>query len=170
VRRLTFSFLSPIHRATRQIARHLSGPCGAEGVAAGEGHLLSYLRSYGPCPVGDLLRVFGHKPSTMTSMLNRLEAAGLVTRGESPGDRRVVLVGLTRRGAAAADRLREHLVALEAAIRANVGDREIEGFRAVLAAIEAAAAPTGGTRAASPARVLANAHAGKEKRKWTRNR
>jgi DNA-binding MarR family transcriptional regulator len=168
VRRLTFSILSPILRATRQIARHLSEPCAAEGVAPSEGHLLSYLRSYGPCPVGALLDVFGHKPSTMTSMLNRLEAGGLVTRGEDPGDRRVVLVGLTRRGAAAADRLRERLVALEAAIRSKVRDREVEGFRAVLASIEAAAGA--GAHPPVPARTPEPTTAGKEKRRWTRNR
>ena len=144
MRRLTFSFLSPIHRATRQIALHLQDPCAAEGVGTAEGHLLSYLRSYGPCPIAALLRVFGHKPSTATSMLNRLAERGLVARGEDPDDRRVVLVRLTKRGSAAADRLRARLVAFEAAIRSRVGEREIEGFRAVLSAIEAAAIPPAG--------------------------
>jgi DNA-binding MarR family transcriptional regulator len=133
---LKFSFLSPIHKATRQIGLHLTAPCDAEGVSTAEGHLLSYLRSYGPCSIGALLRVFGHKPSTATSMLERLVSRGLVTRGASPDDRRVVLVGLTRRGEAAADRLRRRLQALEAAIRSRVDGREIEGFEAVMRAIE----------------------------------
>ena len=141
MRRKVFSFLSPIHKATRQVSVHLAAPCAAEGVNPPEGHLLSYLRSYGPCPVGTLLRVFGHKPSTATSMLARLADRGLIVRESSPEDRRLVLIGLTRRGAAVADRLRERLTALEASIRYRLDDREIEGFRAVMRAIEAATLP-----------------------------
>jgi len=133
-----FSFLSPIHKASRQIGLHLAKPCEAEGVSTAEGHLLSYLRSYGPCAIGTLLRVFGHKPSTATSMLERLASRGLVTRDGSAEDRRVVLVGLTPKGAAAADRLRRRLRALEEAIRSGVNAREIEGFQAVMLAIEEA--------------------------------
>lgn len=135
---LTFSFLSPIHKASRQIGLFLTGPTDAEGVGTAEGHLLSYLRSYGPCPIRTLLQVFGHKPSTMTSMLERMAAHGLVTRDVSEEDRRVVLVALTRKGAGAADRLRRKLVALENAIRTRVSPREIDGFHAVMRAIEEA--------------------------------
>jgi DNA-binding MarR family transcriptional regulator len=131
-----FSFLSPIHKASRQIGLHLAAPCEAEGVGTAEGHLLSYLRSYGPCSIGTLLRVFGHKPSTATSMLERMALQGLVTRDVSKEDRRVVLVGLTRKGAGAADRLRRRLRELEDAIRSRVDGREIEGFQAVMRAIE----------------------------------
>jgi DNA-binding MarR family transcriptional regulator len=135
-RRMTFSFLSPIHKATRQIGLFLEGPCAAEGVSPAEGHLLSYLRSYGPCPISALLLIFGLKASTATSMLQRMVDAGLVLRTASPTDRRSVLVRLTRRGGAAADRLRRTLVSLEAAIRSRLDEREIDGFRAVMNAIQ----------------------------------
>lgn len=141
MRRTTFAFLSPIHKASRQIGLHLEAPCADAGVSTAEGHLLSYLRSYGPCPIATLLRIFGHKPSTATSMLNRLVERGLVARDPDPEDRRVVLVRLTRRGIASADRLREALVALEASIRARLDERAIEGFRATMNAIEAATRP-----------------------------
>jgi DNA-binding MarR family transcriptional regulator len=62
--------------------------------------------------------------------------AGLVIRTASPTDRRSVLVRLTRRGGAAADRLRRTLVSLEAAIRSRLDEREIDGFRAVMNAIQ----------------------------------
>ncbi len=133
-----FSFLSPIHKASRQIGVYLEGPCAAEGVGTAEGHLLSYLRRYGPCPIADLLRVFGHKPSTATSMLERLARRGLIARGSSSKDRRLVLVRLTRRGVATADRLRSRLSALEASIRSRLEEGEIDGFRAVMSAIEEA--------------------------------
>ena len=139
MRRVTFTFLSPIHKATRQIGLYLEAPCAAEGVSTAEGHLLSYLRSYGPCSIAALLQVFGQKPSTATSMLNRLVKQGLIGRGEDPKDRRVVLIRLTKRGTVVADRLRDRLIAFEAAIRSRVVEREIEGFRAVLSAVEAVA-------------------------------
>ena len=144
MRRITFEFLSPIHKSTRQIARYLEGSCAEEGIGTAEGHLLSYLRSYGPCSIASMLEVFGMKPSTATSMLQRLVDRGLVHREASKEDRRVVLVRLTRRGIASADRLRRILVAFEAAIRARVDDGEIAGFRAVLNAIQEVAQPMAG--------------------------
>jgi len=144
MRRMTFAFLSPIHKASRQIGRYLTGACAEEGIGTAEGHLLSYLRSYAPCSIATLLEVFGMKPSTATSMLQRLVDRGLVRREESREDRRVVLISLTRRGAAAADRLRRVLAAFEASVRDRVDDRAVEGFKAVMTAIqEVTEAPAG---------------------------
>ena len=147
--RVTFSFLSPIHKATRQVALHLAAPCADEDVSPAEGHLLSYLRSYGPCPISTILRVFGHKPSTATSMLQRLVDRGLVVRGSSPEDRRSVLVRLTRRGIGAADRLRRRLVQLEASIHSKLTERDVEGFRAVMNAIQEVTLPQAGKESKS---------------------
>ncbi|MGH7682225.1 MAG: MarR family winged helix-turn-helix transcriptional regulator [Candidatus Eiseniibacteriota bacterium] len=136
MRRMTFAFLSPIHKASRQIGRYLEGACGREGIGTAEGHLLSYLRSYAPCSIATLLEIFGMKPSTATSMLQRLVDQGQIRREESPEDRRVVLIRLTRKGAASADRLRRVLAGFEAAVRSRAGDRDVEGFKVVMAAIE----------------------------------
>ncbi|HET7497207.1 MAG TPA: MarR family transcriptional regulator [Candidatus Eisenbacteria bacterium] len=135
---MRFEFLSPIHKATRQIAAHLEGPCAAAGVNTREAHLLSYLRSYEPCAVGDLLRVFGQRPSTMTSLLDRLDAQGLVQRVPGTEDRRRVILRLTRKGRGTADRIRECLAAFEARVRAHADPRDIQGFRAVMEAIAVA--------------------------------
>jgi len=136
---MRFEFLSPIHKASRRIGDYLEGPCAAEGVSTREGHLLSYLRSYEPCSVGDVLRVFGERPSTATSMLDRMVANGLIRRTPGAEDRRQVILHLTRRGRAVADRLRRCLVAFEARIRAHADPRDIQGFQAVLDAIAVAA-------------------------------
>ena len=149
MRRVTFSFLSPIHKATRQIAVHLAGPCAEEGVSPAEGHLLSYLRSYGPCSISKILNVFGQKASTATSMLQRLVDRGLIAREADTKDRRSVLVRLTRRGIAAADRLRRRLIQLETSIHSRLTEREIEGFRAVMSAIEEVTLPIAGKESRS---------------------
>jgi DNA-binding MarR family transcriptional regulator len=128
-------FLSPIHRATRQIALHLEGACGPREVSPTEGHVLTYLLSYAPCPIGELHRVFGLKRSTLTSLLDRLDRRGLLRRRLQPGDRRSFLVELTDEGRELAGQVRRDVEDLEAAIRARVDDAALAGFQTVMDAI-----------------------------------
>ena len=97
---MALEFLSPLHRASRQISIYLEAHTRALGVSPGEGHLLTYLGGYAPASVVELVRVFGMKQSTLTSMLDRLERAGLVRREVNPADRRSFLIHLTRAGPA----------------------------------------------------------------------
>ena len=53
-RREPLHLLSPIHRAYRQVGTYLEARCRALGVSNPEGHLLTYLGSYSPAPVGDI--------------------------------------------------------------------------------------------------------------------
>jgi len=133
---MPLEFLSPLHKASRQISVYLEARTRALGVSPSEGHVISYLRSYAPAPVGELVRVFGMKQSTLTSMLHRLETAGLVRREVNPGDRRSFLVHVTSAGVELAERLNRVLETLEAEIRAGVSDEEMAGFRAVMGAVE----------------------------------
>jgi DNA-binding MarR family transcriptional regulator len=132
---MALEFLSPLHRATRQIGLHLEGPCAELGVSTGEGHLVAYLRSYGPCSIGELRRVFGTKRSTLTSMLDRLSRQGVVIRRTDESDRRSFQVELTRSGHRLATRIERRVEALEAEIRTRVGREDRRGFEAVMSAI-----------------------------------
>lgn len=143
---MSFRFLSPLHRARRDIERHLEPRLAGLGVSGPEAHLLSYLAAYGPCPVSDLQRVFGHKPSTLTGMLDRLAALALLTREPHPRDRRSSLVGLTPEGRRRAARIVRMLRALERRIRGRVTRAQLSGFEAVLAAVEAATAGPSGRK------------------------
>jgi DNA-binding MarR family transcriptional regulator len=134
---MALDFLSPLHKASRQIALYLETHTREVGVSPKEGHLLSYLRDYSPASIGELVRVFGIKQSTFTSMLDRLEQAGLIRRELNPGDRRSFLIHISDGGVELAERLNEHLKTLEAQIREGVSPRDVEGFRAVMAAVEA---------------------------------
>lgn len=95
-----------------------------------------YLRSYSPAPIGELVRVFGIKQSTFTSLLDRLEKAGLIRREMNPGDRRSFLIHITDAGRELAERLNALLETFEGEIRERLSDRDLEGFRAVMAAVE----------------------------------
>ena len=119
----------------------LESPMGRLGLANSEAHVVAYLGSYGPCPVGRLVEVFGHRPSTLTSLLDRLVRRRLVTREVNPEDRRSVLVGLTPEGRRTAEAVRGHLLELEERIAAIVSPRDREGFEAVLRAVEEATTP-----------------------------
>ena len=133
---MALRYLSPIHKATRQITLYLEPQCAELGVSPAEGHLLSYLGTYAPCPIGEILRVFGSKPSTMTSVLERLAERGLIKREPDPGDRRSVLVSLTREGKNIAGRINRMVRDLEGRIGTHVGKHELAGFQSVMSAVE----------------------------------
>lgn len=131
-------YLSPIHKATRQIAGYFERELGARGLAGQEGHLLAYLRSYAPCPVGELAAVFGLRGSTATSVLDRLEERGLITRAGNPDDRRSFLLDLTAEGRRSAEEVQVFVDRIESAIARRVSASDEKGFRAVLEAIGSA--------------------------------
>ena len=133
---MALEFLSPLHKASRQITVYLEAQTRELGVSPLEGHVLTYLRKYAPTPVGELVRVFGLKQSTFTSLLDRLERAGLVRRGPNPADRRSLLVHTTERGRELTGRLNRLLEKLEDDIRGRLRRPEVRGFQAVMAAVE----------------------------------
>jgi DNA-binding MarR family transcriptional regulator len=133
---MALDFLSPLHKASRQITVYLEAQTRELGVSPLEGHVLTYLRMYAPAPIGELVRVFGIKQSTLTSLLDRLEKAGLLRRELNPGDRRSFLIHITDRGRALTTRLNRMLQKLEDEIRDRVRRPEVEGFQAVMSAVE----------------------------------
>lgn len=130
---MALKYLSPIHRVSRQIAIWFEERM--PELAGTEGHLLSYLAPYGPCAVSELVRVFGVKHSTMTSILDRLEERGLVEREVNADDRRSFLVGLTRKGRTASARIAELLEELEREIDRRITRRDMAAFERVIAAM-----------------------------------
>jgi DNA-binding MarR family transcriptional regulator len=128
-------FLSPLHRASRQIGIFLGGRMGQLGLQNPEGHLLSFLRSYSPAPISELVRIFGFKKSTLTSLLDRLERRGFVRRQTNPRDRRSVMVHLTDEGRRIAEEVQRPVEELERGIRAEIREEDLQGFQRVLEGI-----------------------------------
>ena len=73
---------------------------------------------------GRLLRETMVTSGTMTNRVDRLTARGYVERHPDPGDRRGVLVRLTREGQAAVDAAFEELLAAEAELLADLSERD----------------------------------------------
>jgi DNA-binding MarR family transcriptional regulator len=85
--------------------------------------------------VSELCAATGSRPSTVTSVLDRLDRRGHITRGPRPGDRRVVVVELTVSGRQAADTIRRTLASVEARALEGLPAEAIAGFHAVLRAL-----------------------------------
>jgi MarR family transcriptional regulator, organic hydroperoxide resistance regulator len=130
-------FLSPLHKATRQIGVWFEEQMSDTGLMPQEGHLLTYLRSYAPCPVSDIVTVFNLRGSTATSVLDRLESGGLITRRMNPDDRRSFLLELTAKGEEMAERVQIFVNRFESAMARRVSEQEEKGFQAVIAAVAA---------------------------------
>jgi DNA-binding MarR family transcriptional regulator len=127
--------IEDIERAAHLVAVHLERAAGDLGVTQAEAHVLAQLARRGSLPVAVLHHEFGHKRSTLTSVLDRLESRGLVQRTVNPDDRRSFLVEPTPAGNRAGESVVRVVDELEEQIRARVSDRDVAGVRAVADAL-----------------------------------
>ncbi|MGZ3663893.1 MAG: MarR family winged helix-turn-helix transcriptional regulator [Ktedonobacterales bacterium] len=130
-------FIVPaIERATHMMALWIERTFGDLRLTQAEAHVLAYLASHALCTINDLHRSFGHKRSTLTSILDRLEERGWIARAGHPTSRRLVLVELTEAGREVAQRVTEALHALESRVLARTGDTDAAAFLRVLRVLE----------------------------------
>jgi DNA-binding MarR family transcriptional regulator len=141
----------PVHRATHRIGLYLDD-LRERGLTQGEAHILALLAHSRRANVADLHRGLAHKRSTLTSILDRLAARGLITRAVGETDRRTFVVRLTAKGRKLAQRVQRHLSALERAVVRRVSAADIRSFSKVVAAVEQEAHQRVGSRQARPNR------------------
>ena len=134
-RRIGTFILSPLHKAYRQAMLYMEGGDCAAGVSSSEVHIIAYIKRFGPCPMSELSRVFGHKKSTVTSMLDRLTEKGYISREVNPEDRRSFLLAVLPEGEAVAKAAGAVVERFERDVLAKVTEEEMAGFRAVLKAV-----------------------------------
>jgi DNA-binding MarR family transcriptional regulator len=123
-----------IHRATHRIGLYIQRQ--APDLTQAEAHILCHLHEFGDSAVSGLHRAFAHKRSTLTSVLDRLDARGLVTRESSQKDRRSFVVGLTPSGKKKAAKIHRQLESLEAGVLRATDRRAIEAFGQVIHKLE----------------------------------
>jgi len=109
----------------------------ALAITQGEAHVLAQLHERGPTAIATLHHEFGHKRSTLTNVLDRLEQRKLVRRKPNPDDRRSIVVHLTAMGQRAAARVADALGELERELARRVDGRDLAGNDAVTQALEA---------------------------------
>ena len=95
--------LSKVHQLMGRVFNRLLREHGIE-LNSAQGRILFVLWERDGIPITELAQATMLSKSTLTSMLDRLEEAGHLLRGPSPGDRRVTLITLTERNRQLRDR------------------------------------------------------------------
>ena len=129
------SVLLALQRATHVTLHALSRELASLGLTAAEINALANLADGRARTVSELGAATGSRPTTVTSVLDRLEQHGHITRGPRPGDRRAVLIELTGSGRQAAATIRQTLAGLEERALADLDPGALAGFHAVLNAL-----------------------------------
>ena len=129
------ALIPAIHRAAHAIGAFLEADA-ALPVTQAEAHVLAHLAARGRCTVGQIHAEFGHKRSTLTSILNRLEERALITCEVNESDRRSLTIGLTPSGAPLAQSIFDELLALEQEVLTAFSSRDQKSALWVLLAVK----------------------------------
>jgi DNA-binding MarR family transcriptional regulator len=132
---MSLNLVHPVHRATHRIGLYLDD-LRERGLTQGEAHILAMLDHSATAKIADLHRSLAHKRSTLTSILDRLAARGLITREVGKSDRRTFWVKLTAKGRTVAKRVGRHLSALEQSVLKRATAADLKGFKNVVAILE----------------------------------
>ncbi len=127
---------SALEHATHALALWVERTFREVGLTQAEAHALAYLAQHPGATINDLHTSFGHKRSTLTSILDRLETRGWVRRAPHPTSRRLVTVELTDAGRAIGERVSSALRAVEERVQARAGETGVTAFLAVLRILE----------------------------------
>lgn len=127
--------LLALQRATHATLHALARDLAGLGLSSSETNVLAVLADGQARAVGELAVATATRPTTLTSVLDRLERRGHITRGTLAGDRRSVLIQLTDSGLAAAAVIGQTLAGLENRALHGLPPDAITGFHAVLDAL-----------------------------------
>ena len=123
------------HRATHPTLHALGARLAGLDLPAPDMNALANLADGARRTVGELARATATKPTTLTSVLDRLARRGFIVRELDPADRRSFLISLTPRGEAAARTVAAAVRDLEREALAAVTEADLAGFRAVASAL-----------------------------------
>jgi MarR family transcriptional regulator, organic hydroperoxide resistance regulator len=127
--------ITALHQATHATLHVLGARLASLGLTASEQTVLAVLADGRPRAVGGLAAAAGTRPTTLTSVLDRLAGRQLLTREVDPADRRSFLIGLTPAGRRTASTVRAAVTELEHRALGPLTPGQIAGFRAVTKAL-----------------------------------
>lgn len=130
-----------ISRKNRAMVGNLLRPL---GLFAGQELLLMQLAERDARAQSALTAALGIDHSTVSKMLRRLEAAGLVARGASPADQRAAVVRLTAAGRRLRREIERIWEEMERLTVAHLSGRERKALLDLLRSVEARLEPDGG--------------------------
>jgi MarR family transcriptional regulator, organic hydroperoxide resistance regulator len=129
------SAILALHRATHATLHALIARLADLDLPAADINALANLANGTGRTVGALATATATRPSTLTSLLDRLTRRGYIVRETDPDDRRSFVVRLTPDGQAAAVRAAEAIAELERQALATVTPQQRAGFHAVIDAL-----------------------------------
>jgi MarR family transcriptional regulator, organic hydroperoxide resistance regulator len=129
------SVLLALQRTTHATLHVLGRRLAALDLTAAEINALAALADGHERTVSELGAAVGSRPTTLTSVLDRLERRGHLTRGPRPGNRRVVVLTLTGSGRAAAATIRKTMTDVETEALHGLPAATIAAFHTVLTAL-----------------------------------
>jgi MarR family transcriptional regulator, organic hydroperoxide resistance regulator len=124
-----------LHRATHATLHALATELASLDLTSSETNVLAVLADGRSRSVGELAADTATRPTTLTSVLDRLVRKSYVVRDLDPADRRSFEVALTDDGRRAAATVDAAVRKLEQSALAGIGPGELAGFRAVLRAL-----------------------------------
>ena len=129
------SAILALHRATHATLHALTTRLADLDLPAADINVLANMADGVGRTVGALATATATRPSTLTSLLDRLTRRGYIVRQSDPADRRSFVVVLTPDGLAAAQRAAEAIAALERQALAAVTPAQRAGFHALIDAL-----------------------------------
>jgi DNA-binding MarR family transcriptional regulator len=127
-----------LHRTTHHTLHALSSALADLNLTSAEINALANLAERGAMNVRELSAATGTRATTLTGVLDRLESRGYLTREVDAADRRSFRLPLTDAGRAAASRVRTAVAGLENDALSRLSPAQVDGFRAVIAALQEA--------------------------------
>jgi DNA-binding MarR family transcriptional regulator len=121
----------------RRITRRLAHVLAHEGCTVERWRVLALLAGGGRHPMTELAEFTQLPPASLTRLIDGMVADNLVHRKTDPGDRRRVLVHLTRRGHAMQRRLSDRIAGERDAIFGDVDEDELASVLESLARVGA---------------------------------
>jgi MarR family transcriptional regulator, organic hydroperoxide resistance regulator len=129
------SAILALHRATHATLHTLTTRLADLDLPAADINVLANLADGEGRTVGALATATASRPSTLTSLLDRLTRRGYLVRQSDPADRRSFVIVLTPDGLAAAARAAEAIADLERQALAAMTPAQRAGFHAVIDAL-----------------------------------
>ncbi len=130
-----WSALLALHRATHVTLRVLAAELADLDLTGSEINALANLADGRGRTMSELAVAVGSRPTTLTSVLDRLERRGQISRGSRPGDRRAVLIELTSAGRLTAATIRRAVADLERRALGSLPADVMAGLQAGLQAL-----------------------------------
>ena len=129
------SVILALHRATHATLHALTAALADLDLPAADIDVLAILADGAGRTVGALATATATRPSTLTSLLDRLTKRGYIARELDPADRRSFLISLTPAGRAVAEDAAAAIADLERQALPTVTPAQRDGFHAVIDAL-----------------------------------